>query len=523
MIAPYSWNGGIGRARARSQQLVHGLATAFISLQFMNNGNLKKRMNPSIQVKTTILPLLITFTLLWSTLSPVAQAVSPPPDGGYPGRNTAEGDSALRSLTSGADNTAIGWNALFSNTVANNNTAVGALALRANVGTIRPDLTGFFNTAVGRGALSRNISGNRNTATGANALFFNTTGKSNTATGDSALEHNSTGESNTATGAAALLNNRVGSRNTATGVNALKFNSSGNGNTATGFGALQDNTTGDDNVAIGRSALANNTTGNGNTATGIDALLSKTVGDRNTAMGLHALASLTSGNNNVALGEFAGSQISTGSDNIDIGNKGVAGESTTIRIGTQGTQTATYIAGIRNPIVNGMPVAVSMDGQLGLAPVSSKRFKDEIKLMDKASEAILAFKPVTFHYKKALDLTGTQQFGLVAEDVEKVNPDLILRDAEGKAYTVRYDAVNAMLLNEFLKEHRKSEKKEATIAELKAEIATLSAGMKERAAQIQKVSAQLAAASPSHGRLEVSNPGPQTVCNDRQKIAESSW
>ena len=271
-------------------------------------------------------------------------------------------------------------------------------------------------------------------------------------------------------------------------------------------------------MAIGRSALAGNTTGNGNTATGIDALFSKTIGDRNTAMGLHALASLTSGDNNIALGAFAGSQLTNGDNNIDIGSQGSPGESRTIRIGTQATQTATYIAGISGtPVVNGMPVAVSASGQLGLAPVSSKRFKDEIKPMDKASEAILALKPVTFHYKKELDPAGTQQFGLVAEEVEKIDRALVVRDAEGKAYTVRYDAVNAMLLNEFLKEHRKSEKKEATIAELKAEIATLSAGMKERAAQLQKVSAQLAAASPSHGGLEVSNPGPQTVCNDRQK------
>ena len=291
-----------------------------------------------------------------------------------------------------------------------------------------------------------------------------------------------------------------------------------NSNTAEGEDALFSLTTGFGNSAIGYHALYSNTIGGGNTATGIDALFSKTIGDRNTAMGLHALASLTSGDNNVALGEFAGSQITNGDNNIDIGSQGSPGESRTIRIGTQATQTATYIAGISGtPVVNGMPVAVSASGQLGLAPVSSKRFKDEIKPMDKVSEAILALKPVTFHYKKELDPAGTQQFGLVAEDVEKIDGDLVVRDAEGKAYTVRYDAVNAMLLNEFLKEHRKSEKKEATIAELKAEIATLSAGMKERAAQLQKVSAQLAAASPSHGGLEVSNPGPQTVCNDRQK------
>ena len=204
------------------------------------------------------------------------------------------------------------------------------------------------------------------------------------------------------------------------------------------------------------------------------------------------------------MGAEAGAELTTGDNNIDIGNVGVADEGNTIRIGTQGTQTKTFIAGISGAAIGGMEVRVNQNGRLGIEP-SSKRFKDEIKPMDRASEAILALKPVTFRYKKEIDADRTPQFGLVAEDVEKVHPDLVVRDAEGKVYTVRYDAVNAMLLNEFLKEHRKNEKQEATIAELKAEISTLSTTVKEQASQIQKVRAQ----------IELSKPAPQTVLNNQ--------
>jgi hypothetical protein len=198
------------------------------------------------------------------------------------------------------------------------------------------------------------------------------------------------------------------------------------------------------------------------------------------------------------LGNFAGSNLTTGDNNIDIGNVGVAGEANTIRIGTLGTQTATYVAGIMGKTVpRGTPVFINANGQLGTV-ASSARFKTEIKPMDKASEAILALKPVTFRYKKEIDAERIPEFGLVAEDVEKVNPDLVVRDAEGKVYTVRYEAVNAMLLNEFLKEHRKNEEQGAMIARQQKQIDALTAGL-------QKVSAQ----------LEVSKAEPQVAENNQ--------
>src|SRR5205823_2379175 len=212
--------------------------------------------------------------------------------------------------------------------------------------------------------------------------------------------------------------------------------------------------------------------------------------------------------NNIALGSNAGTNLTTGNNNIDIGNAGMASESDTIRIGTHATHTKTFIAGISGAAIGGMEVRVNQNGRLGIEP-SSKRFKDEIKPMDRASEAILALKPVTFRYKKEIDADRTPQFGLVAEDVEKVHPDLVVRDAEGKVYTVRYDAVNAMLLNEFLKEHRKNEEQEATIAQLKKELQTNAAHHQKQidalSAALQKVSAQ----------LELSKAAPQTVLNNQ--------
>jgi Chaperone of endosialidase len=198
-----------------------------------------------------------------------------------------------------------------------------------------------------------------------------------------------------------------------------------------------------------------NTTGSDNTANGGSALFFNTTGSGATANGFQALYRNATGSSNIALGINAGLNLTTGSNNIDIGNVGIADEANTIRIGTDGTQTKTFIAGISGTAVMGTPVKVNAAGQLGTVP-SSQRFKDEIRPMDKASEAILALKPVTFRYKKEVDPEGIPQFGLVAEDVEKVNPDLVVRDSEGKVFTVRYEAVNAMLLNEFLKEHRKN-------------------------------------------------------------------
>ena len=340
--------------------------------------------------------------LVFVMLSPTVRAVDPPPDGGYPNDNTAEGDSALFHLTSGFGNTALGFNALYFNTYTNSNTAVGNIA-----------------------------------------LFENTSGGSNTAVGD--------------------------------------------------------------------QALFSNTSAYYNTAIGYSALSSTTTGGNNTAAGYRALWHNSAGTNNVAVGYNAGFNLTTGDSNIDISNRGIAGEEKTIRIGAVNAQKATFIAGISGATVaDGVAVIVDSDGHLGTI-TSSARFKDGIKPMDKASEAILLLKPVTFHYKHELDPAGIPQFGLVAEEVAKIDPALVACDDQGKPYTVRYEAVNAMLLNEFLKEHRKVETQEATITDVKSivaqqqkEIEALRAALKAQTAQIQKVSDQL--------RAQV--PVPRVVSND---------
>jgi hypothetical protein len=262
-----------------------------------------------------------------------------------------------------------------------------------------------------------------------------------------------------------------------------------NDNTGTGLAV--------NNCALGSYAMSSNTDGDDDCAFGYSALTFNDTGSRNTAVGSSALWQNTSGSNNIALGDFAGQNLTTGDNNIDIGNDGVADEAGTIRIGTQGTHTQTFVAGITSVAVTGDPVLVSSEGQLGVAG-SSQRFKDEIQPMDKVSEAILALKPVTFRYTKEIDPRRTPQFGLVAEQVEKVDPDLVARDADGKPYTVRYDAVNAMLLNEFLKEHRKVQaqerkirEQEGTIAELKKGLQRVVAHLKEQDSKIQQVNTRL--------------------------------
>ena len=397
--------------------------------------------------------ILIPVVLMCVAFLPGAQAVSPAPDGGYPGGNTAEGQAALLNLTTGTFNTAVGFLSLSSDTEGQFNTAVGAGALLANVGDPSSG-TGVENTATGAGALLSNTTGNQNTATGAFALFSNTDGARNNAVGARALASNVTG----------IFNNAVGSF-------SLSANTNGVSNNAFGDEALSSNTSGDHNTAIGDRALNLNT------------------GDNNTACGNVTLFNNT-GSNNTALGNLAGSSLTFGDNNIDIGYNvfGVAGESNTIRIGNTDI-TDTFIGGISGTTVaSGAAVLVDSSGQLGTV-TSSKRFKEEIRPMNKASEAIFSLEPVTFRYKKGIDRQGIPQFGLVAEDVEAVNPELVVRDKEGKPYSVRYEAVNAMLLNEFLKEHREMQ-------ELKKQVAALTAGL-------QKVSAQ----------LEASKPAPQVVNN----------
>jgi len=269
--------------------------------------------------------------------------------------------------------------------------------------------------------------------------------------------------------------------------------------------ACQEGCLANDNTVLGDNALLNNAGGFSNTAIGSQALANNTTGRLNTAVGYTALLNSPTGFFNIALGAGAGMKLRRGGNNIDIGNQGNLSDSNTMRIGTEGSQTTTYIAGISGSVVaDGVAVIVDSEGHLGTV-MSSKRYKDEIKPMDKASEAILALQPVTFRYKHDLDPAGIPQFGLVAEQVEKVNPALVARDADGKVYTVRYEAVNAMLLNEFLKEHKTVQEQGATIAELRREIATLTAGL-------QRVTAQ----------IELSKKAPQTVLNDQHTTPTST-
>lgn len=363
---------------------------------------------------------------------PRAQAVVPPPDGGYPGFNTAEGQNALFNLTTGAANTAVGWFSLFSDAEASFNTATGA-------GTL------LFNTA------------NSNTAFGAAALLFNTAGDDNTAVGTAALLNNTIGTVNTAVGAAALRNNTDGHFNTAVGQGALLSNISGQENTAMGYGALANHPTGNFNTAVGTSALLN-TTADQNTAIGAHALQNNDTGNSNTAVGNNTLIAST-GSGNIALGQNAGNSVTTASNVTCIGTSGA------------NVDNSCFIGRIYfnvQPIVGTDPdsVTITSSGRLGRGNVSSRRYKHDVKPMDTASESLYALKPVSFRYNKEYDATQTLAFGLIAEDVAQVYPDLVGRNPQGEPESVRYEQINAMLLNEFLKEHRKVEKLEATVADL---------------------------------------------------------
>ena len=334
-----------------------------------------------------------------------------------------------------------------------------------------------FTTAEGCNALNALSTGAGNTGVGWYSLFLDTTGSYNTGVGGGALALNNA-DSNTAVGAAALLLNTSGTLNTAVGTDALVYNDSGSNNNAFGAFALFSNTNNNANTATGYQALFQNN-GGANTANGWTALHDNTTGSSNTAIGERALPNNTTGNNNTALGSVAGNNVTTANNVICIG-AGVFGSN---------TDNTCYIGNIFNQSSpSGTAVFVNSDGKLGTT-VSSQQFKDDIKAMDKTSEAILALKPVTFRYKKEFDPTGLAQFGLVAEDVEKVNPDLVVRDNQGKPYSVRYDQVNAMLLNEFLKEHRKVEELtknfESKLLEQDKQIKALTSTLEKVSARIE--------------------------------------
>jgi hypothetical protein len=407
---------------------------------------------------TSRITLVLSLACTLFVLSPHAFALDPPPGGSYPNETTALGEDALFTLGSNSsENTAIGFEALYNDTSGSQNTSLGAFAMYDNT-------TGGADVALGSNALYDNTTGTYNVAVGQDAMVANTSGNGSVAVGYTALESGTTGTENVALGFAAMANSTTASYNTAVGPGALAFNASGSKNAALGDGAM-NMSSGSNNVAIGWAAG-------------------------------YSLA----GTNNIVIGYNGGYNLTNGANNIEIGNEGVKNDANLIRIGETATQKKTFVAGISGATIsNGVAVMVNSKGQLGVA-TSSARFKDDIQPMKDASDVLLSLQPVTFRYKKELDSLGTPQFGLVAEQVAKVDPELVVRDESGKPYTVRYEAVNAMLLNEFLKEHRKVEHLEATVSELRAEAAReasleatvdeLKAALKQQAAQIQKVSAQ---------------------------------
>src|ERR1017187_6119425 len=415
--------------------------------------------------------------------------------------NTALGTGALASNTSGSSNTASGLGALSANTTGSDNTASGYQALQKN--------NGDNNTANGFGGLYSNTAGSSNTARGAYALYYNTTGDQNTASGHLALQSNINGVGNTASGYQALQNNTGGSDNTASGYQALQKNSvdgntangyqallnntTGNNNTANGYQALQGPTTGSngsDNTASGYQALQSNTGGYKNTASGYQALQSNTTGVENTASGYQALQKNTGGNNtaigayalysnttgtantaigdgalgyntgsgNIAIGAGAGSGVFSGnSNNIHIGTNGGYTDGGVIRIGGSNAfgdevQLQFFAAGIYNANSGGNAVSVNSLGQLS-SQSSSRRFKQDIRDMGDNTDAVMGLRPVRFRYK-AHRPDGPEQYGLIAEEVQEVAPEVVGRGQDGQIDSVRYDQVNVMLLNEVQKQNR---------------------------------------------------------------------
>jgi hypothetical protein len=438
--------------------------------------------------------LVLTIALACGILCPAAgQAAAP-------AATTKLGKSALKGNT-GANNTAIGFYALNPNyfctaagvpnaccTGANkgscgnsgvSNTAVGAGALTSNT-------TGNANTAIGEVALDSNTTGAWNSVLGASALVLNTTGSANVAVGYQALASNTT-DHNVAVGYGSLRNNTTGGANTGLGDLALYTNTTANGSTAVGFQALLLSNN-NDNTAVGNAALRNTTTGFNNTGLGRATLAANDTGSGNTGLGVNALFNNTTGVGNTAIGQFAGFNLTTGNNNIDIGNYGVTAESDTIRIGSG--QTATYISGISGATSAG-GVAVFVDGAGHLGTItSSARFKEDIQDIGDGSSALLKLRPVRFHYKQDVDPSGIEQYGLVAEEVAKVYPDLVVYDEHGAPQTVRYHFVNALLLNEVQRQARQAETQQR---EIEAQRRAIDAQQRENAAlaaQVRRMSGE---------------------------------
>lgn len=354
---------------------------------------------------------------------------------------------------------------------------IGGLApgFSAGFGALSAGL-GFFNTAVGGNALHAST-GVGDTAVGAGALQSNSTGSDNTATGTGALMSNTGGSGNTANGYAALQDNTTGTDNTAIGTSALLSNTKGVWNTAVGLNAMASSTNVSYSTAIGAMALYANTSGFQNTATGSAALSSNTTGSENTAYGNEALQGNTTGTNNIAFGNLAGQNITTTSNNIHIGNVGNTADSGTIRVGTPGVQTSAFMAGVYGfptGLAN-VPVVVDSNGNLGTVQ-SSRRYKQDIEDMGDASTGLVRLRPVTFRYKKPYeDGSKPVQYGLIAEEVAEVYPDLVARSADGQVESVRYQLLDPMILNELQKQHATIDAQKKQIQSLEERLARVEA------------------------------------------------
>jgi hypothetical protein len=319
------------------------------------------------------------------------------------------------------------------------------------------------------------------------------TGARDTAVGVNSLAALTSGNSNTGLGYNSLLSCTSGGSNTALGTFSQNATTTGSVNTSVGSGSLSANTTGNGNVAVGNSAMSRNTTSGDNVAVGLNALFF-TTGGSNTAVGSNALATNSTGTGNIALGFFAGQFISSGSNNIDIGNSAPGNESDTIRIGN--TQTAAYLAGVSGVTVSsGVQVYIDSNGQLGTL-TSSARFKEDVADMAGASRLLMQLRPVTFRYKAPYDDGSHRlQYGLIAEEVAKVDPELVQFDAKGQAQTVRYHYVNMMLLNEV-------QRQEAELANQTAAVGTLRALADRQRAELDQQKQLLAEQGARLQKLE---------------------
>jgi hypothetical protein len=451
--------------------------------QTNQRGHVMSKLN-AVSSKAHVSKLVAMAVCLWPAVAGAQQSWNPTASDNY--YNTAGGKAALNGVTghsntafgyyalsstgsSATGNTGVGMSALSKNSTGADNTGVGASALYFNT-------TGSYNTAVGDSALGYNGVGSLNTALGHYTLLNNTSGTYNTATGESAMLVNTSGGFNSATGANALFSNTSGSYNTADGLNALYSNTSGGYNTANGVDALYFNTIGGYNTATGGYALYLNSTGKQNTSLGVNALYANTTGANNVAVGFGALKSLTGhSSGNIALGTNAGFATKSGNNNIYIGHSGIsgAGESNVTRIGH--VQTKVFVAGIKGVPLKGASVVVNAAGQLGVV-ASSARYKTNIRSLSSASDKLAQLRPVSYEYKTE---PGATHYGLIAEEVDKVMPELVVRDEQNRPESVQYQELIPLLLQQWKAQQAENARQRELITQQNVTIERLSSRVDE--------------------------------------------